>query len=829
MPTPPTAPAPDCDWPEEEFTWPHEELAAVADDEPLADPPGNRDEQWDWGMPMLDWSDDNAAERSPDTGSRPAAGSRPRPERAQPRSFHPTSPAQGAVPQPAQRRIQEPSRRPYREALAEALQREPRPETPRAVESRHAANAKPCASRTTATRRPASAAPTGGEEAIIAARREEAVAKARQQYLAEIRRQQTVIRARLQYALAELRYKAPPPALLPQPIGARSARTTVPGQAQQMPPPRPSQAGHDGAPPNIVAVAIRSVKRAGVAAGLFSLFTNILTLVGPLFMMGAYQSAPDSIPPLLALSVLLVALYGALALLDMLRGQIIKRAAGRLDTQLGPAMREALRYRLAAGKGIPDGPLRDIASLRQFMSGLGPATFLDLPWAPISLLLITMMHWSLGLITGIGMLVMAAIAIASEIETRALLRDGIQAREEAARLAPESSNDSEATGATETTDPIGIRWHAARRRADDAMRRAGDHMSAFALKSTIVCMVMQSVLLAAGALLLIGHGISSGVMIAVAVIGGKAFGPIGGAVSQWRGLIAARDALGRLETLRKRYPTQPKRLLLPAPKGRIDVRDLQVTPPDAKAPVIQQISFTLKAGEALGVIGACMAGKSALALALTGLGTPNCGWVRLDGADLRMLKRDELGPKVGYLPQTVELCDGTVGQNIARFDPNATLDSIVRAAEKAGIRDMIAGLPDRYNFNVGENGLRLSAAQRQCIGLARAVFGDPALVVLDEPANLDVPGKVALHQTVTALKASRTTVIVITHRPDALGAVDHILVLEQGKPRAFGRKSRVLKVLASKDGKPAVAARPRTAASTRAAKVTPVLKAAKKA
>ena len=264
------------------------------------------------------------------------------------------------------------------------------------------------------------------------------------------------------------------------------------------------------------------------------------------------------------------------------------------------------------------------------------------------------------------------------------------------------------------------------------------------------------------------------------------------------------------------------------------MRDLQVTPPGAEVPVIEQISFTLKAGAALGVIGASTAGKSALASALTGLPTPNCGWVRVDGADLRLLSRDELGPKVGYLPQTIELCYGTVGENIARFDPNATPDSIVRAAEKVGIHDMIAGLPDGYNFKVGENGLRLSAAHRQHLGLARAVFGDPVLVVLEDPAKLDAFGKAALHQTVTALKASRTTVILITHRRDALDAIDHILVLEEGKPRAFGRKSKVLKVvLTRKDGKPvsgpAVAARAGTTLPPRTAKVTPVLKVAKKA
>jgi PrtD family type I secretion system ABC transporter len=776
-------------------------------------------------MPVLDWGEENAAKRCPEVVSRPAFRPGRRPEPASPRPFRP-QPARGTAPHPAQTRIQEAGRRQYREALAEALQQQPQREARRKADAKLAAKPKPRASKAEAALRHAPATGAGREEAINAARHEDASARAREQDLANIRRQQDAIRARLAYALAELRYQAPPPPL-PQPTSARRAHTRLPGP--QTPPPRLPQARHDGVSPNIAAVAIRSVKRAGIAAGLFSLFTNLLTLGGPLFLMGAYEFVPDRIPTLVALGALLMALLAALAFLDMLRGQILNRAASHLDTQLGPAMSDALRYRLATGKAIPNGPLRDIASLRQFLSGSGPATFLDLPWAPISLLLITMMHWSLGVITGIGMLVMAAIALKSETCTRALLQDGRQASEEATRLALEMSQDIEAAAAMETTDPVGIRWREAKQRADEAMRRASERLGAFASASRTARMVMQSVLLGAGALLLVGHEISSGMMIAVSVIGGKALGPIGGAISQWRGLIGARDAFGRLETLHKRYPAQPKQLLLPAPKGRIEVHGLQVTPADAEVPAIKQISFTLKAGEALGVIGVSGAGKSALAGALAGLTTPNGGWVRLDGADLRILNRDELGRKVGYLPQDVELCEGTVGENIARFDPNATRDAIVQAAKKAGIHDMVAGLPGGYDFNVGEDGLRLSAAQRQQIGLARAVFGDPVLVVLDEPANLGTLGRAALHQTVTALKACRTTVILITHRPDALGVVDHVLVLEAGKPRAFGRKSKVLSVLAAKDSKPVGAARAGTARPARTAKVTPVLKAAKKA
>ena len=902
----PSAPAADSDWLQQDFNWPHEEFAPIANDRGRPSSPRNQGEQRNWGMPFVDWGDRNPPRPSPEAVSRPAARSQPRPEAAPARPFHSppvqhtapppaqrcnpepsrqphrealaeplkrpplpdakrqveardaakanpdasntkaapqralapeaapgrpfhSPPVQGTAPAPTQRRNSEPSRQPHRQALAAPLKRQPLPEAKRQTEARDTAKAKPKASSARAAPLRAPATEAGREEAITEARqKEEAVARARQQFLTKIRRQQAAIRAHLQYALAELRYEAPHPPLLPQPAGVRRARAMVPGQAQQTPP--SSQTGHHGVPPNIVSVAIRSMKRAGIAAGLFSLFINILTLAGPLFMMGAYEVAPDSIPSLLVLGGLLLVLYGALALLDALRGMIVKRAADRLDTQLGPATCEALRHRLATGKRIPNGPLRDLASLRQFMSGSGPATFLDLPWAPISLLIITMMHWSLGLITAIAMLVMAAIAVTSEAGTRALLQDARQASEEATSLALESRHDITATGARETADAIRIHWREARQRAETAMRKAGERMSAFASTSMIIRTIMQSVLLAVGMLLLIGQEISSGIMIAVAVISGKALGPVGEAISEWRGLICAHDAFGRLEALHRRYPAQPQRLLPPPPKGRIEVRDLQVTPQDAEIPVLRQIGFTLKGGETLGVIGVGVAGRSALASALAGRGTPNCGWVRLDGADLRMLDPNELGAKVGYLRQAVELSEGTIGENIARFDVNATRDAIVRAAKTAGVHDMIAGLPGRYDFKVGENGSGVSATQRQCLGLARAVFGNPVLVVLDEPADLDAPGKAALDQTMTALKASRTTVILITHRQDALDAVDHILMLEQGKPRVFGKKSKVLGALARKDSKavsvPAAKASARTMPPNW---IAPVLKAVRKA
>jgi ATP-binding cassette subfamily C protein EexD len=586
-----------------------------------------------------------------------------------------------------------------------------------------------------------------------------------------------------------------------QQAAARRAPEPDPRRSQELGPraaPRRQESTLEQ-PVDIFDSALESVKKALYAAGIFSLFSNILTLAGPIYMLQVYDRVltSGSIPTLVALSVLLVVLYGALALLEMLRGQILNRIAGRIDTQLGPATLEALpRHRLATGKAVADEPLRDLATLRSFISGSGPATFFDLPWAPIFFLIICLMHWSLGILTLLGMAVMVGIAVANEVGTRTLTLEGRKAMEKANKLALESGRNMEATVAMGMMDPIVTRWQIAQQRADAAMRKAGDRSAAYSSASKVFRMFMQSVLLAAGALLVIEQQISSGMMIAVSIIGGKALGPLGGAVSGWRGLIGARDAYDRLKNFHKRYPVEPKRLSLPAPKGRIEVRNLTVTPPGSELPILKDISLTLDAGQALGVIGASAAGKSTLARALIGLWPPDRGSVRLDGADLRMWNRDELGPKVGYLPQMIELFDGTVAQNISRFYPNASSESIFRAAEKVGIHDMIVDLPDGYNFKVGENGSRLSAGQRQRLGLARAVFGDPVLVILDEPnANLDVHGEAALHRALKALKTINTTVIMITHRPSALDVVDHILVLDKGEVRAFGEKSKVLQVL----------------------------------
>jgi PrtD family type I secretion system ABC transporter len=363
-------------------------------------------------------------------------------------------------------------------------------------------------------------------------------------------------------------------------------------------------------------------------------------------------------------------------------------------------------------------------------------------------------------------------------------------------MATESGRNTEAMVAMAMTEPIVDRWRYAHGIADDMLRRAGDRMVAFSTATRTLRLFVQSGLLAIGAVLVIKQMITPGMMIAVSIIGGRAVAPVGQAVAQWRGLLAAREAFSRIKGMLRAHPTEAIKMSLPPPQGRIELGRVCAAPPGTERPVLKDISFALDAGEALGVIGPSAAGKSTLAHVLLGLWRPQSGSVRLDGSDLGVWNRHDIGRRIGYVPQDVELFDGTIAQNISRFYPDATADAICHAAGRAALHDYIVSLPEGYNMRIGAGGSRLSAGQRQRIGLARAIYGDPVLVVLDEPnANLDAPGEAALLHTLRSLKASGTTVILITHRPAGLDLVDRLLVLDRGEIRALGPKSSVVKIL----------------------------------
>jgi ATP-binding cassette, subfamily C, type I secretion system permease/ATPase len=545
--------------------------------------------------------------------------------------------------------------------------------------------------------------------------------------------------------------------------------------------------------------ALKSVQRALVSAGIFSLFSNILMLAGPLYMLQIYDRVltSQSMATLIALTVLLIVLYVALGFLEGVRGQILNRLAGRLDRVLGPATLEGMsRYRLETGTAMADEPLRDLAALRHFLSGPGLPALFDVPWTPLFLALAFVMHWTLGVFTLLAAGLMMILALMNEASTKSLMRQAKSAHDFATRLAIESGRNNEAMVAMGMTGAIVDRWRYAQDQADKLMLRAGDRATGYGTVTRTLRLFLQSGLLGVGAVLAIEQIITPGMMIAASIIGGRALAPVGQVVSQWRGLLSAREAYSRLKKFHSHFPPEPQKTSLPPLRGSIEVRRISAGPPDRQSPVLKDISFKIESGTILAVLGPSAAGKSTLARVLLGLWQPHSGSVCLDGADIRLWNRAELGRSIGYLPQSVELFDGTVAQNIARFYPDATASTVQRAAKRAGVHEHILELSEGYDTRIGEGGSRLSSGQRQRIGLARAIYGDPSVIILDEPnANLDLLGEAALQQALASLKASGTTVILITHRPSVLESVDFVLMLDQGQLRGFGPTASVVEFL----------------------------------
>jgi ATP-binding cassette subfamily C protein EexD len=352
--------------------------------------------------------------------------------------------------------------------------------------------------------------------------------------------------------------------------------------------------------------------------------------------------------------------------------------------------------------------------------------------------------------------------------------------------------NAEALEAMGMLGPIQQRWLERHKGVLSLQALASDRAGLLTATSKILRMLLQSLVLGLGAYLAIEHVTTPGVMIAAMILSGRALAPIDQLIGTWRQFVSARTAYGRLRELLKTVPVRPRRMSLPPPRGDLLVEQTVATPPGAGAPVLKGISFAAAAGESVGIIGPSAAGKSTLARVVLGVWSLQAGKVRIDGADVSQWNRDELGPHVGYLPQDIELFDGTVSENIARFG-TVDADKVVEAARKAGVHEMILRLPKGYDTPIGEGGAVLSGGQRQRVGLARALYGDPVLVVLDEPnSNLDDQGELALLQAMAALKAAGQTLLIISHRPNVLSGVDKILVLREGQVQTFGPRDQVL-------------------------------------
>lgn len=542
--------------------------------------------------------------------------------------------------------------------------------------------------------------------------------------------------------------------------------------------------------------------------GGFSLIINLLMLTGPLFMILVYDRAlpSGSVPTLIGLSVLMVGLYAAFGFLSLVRSRILVRIGNRVGNRLQERVFTAqLEQTAQQGGAKGQDANRDLNTIREFMGGPTPAVLFDAPWTPIYLGVAYILHPWLGYAGLAGVVFLVMVALLNNFLTQRGAKSSNTDQARANRAMTDISRNSEVIGAMKMGGDLYERWSTLQNRALSSQSRTSDLASGLSTLSRTVRMLLQSAVLGLGAYLAIGGDLSAGSIIAASVIVGRALAPAEQAISGWRQCVAANAARKRIDTVLRANPVRPDTITLPKPKGDIHLQSVFAAAPGQTLPMLKNVSFSLQAGEALAIIGPSGSGKSTLARVLTGAWPTLRGNVRIDRADIQDWNALQLREAVGYLPQTVELFDGTVRENIARFQPDAKDEDIVKAAMRANAHDLILSMPKSYDSPLGEGGSALSGGERQRIGLARALFGDPAVVVLDEPnSNLDAAGMTALNMTVEELKNHKKTVILVAHRQGALALADKVLVVDKGQVSAFGPREEILNTYSQNRSRKAV-------------------------
>ena len=537
----------------------------------------------------------------------------------------------------------------------------------------------------------------------------------------------------------------------------------------------------------------------GAVAGVVALsaVANMLALTGSLYMLQIYDRVlpSRSIPTLIGLTILMIGLYAVFGILDLLRGKILAGLGTRIDREWRAKVFAAvlqMQLRTEAGNSRHQ-PVRDLDQIRNFVAGPGLIAILDIPWLPIYLALIFLLHPLLGLAATVGALVLAAFAALTELRSRRPAEQSSRSAASRQTFLETARRNSELIQALGLSRRMQARWHEQSEELAGAQTHAQSVTRGLGAASRAFRLILQSILLGIGAYVVIQGEATGGIIIACSIMASRALAPIEGAIANWRGVIAARQSYERLGKLLANAPDKAEPLTLPRPKDSLVVQGLLVAAPGQQRPILQNIGFTLRAGDGLGVVGPSASGKSTLARALAGAWQPLRGAIRLDGAALDQWDAEALGRDIGYLPQDIELFDGSVADNIARLDPNASSEAVIAAAAAAGVHAMILGFPDGYSTRIGEGGANLSGGQRQRIALARALYGDPFFVVLDEPnSNLDTEGDAALASAIAGVCARGGIVVVIAHRPAALSAVNKMAVLAGGQLQAFGPKEEVL-------------------------------------
>ncbi len=533
-----------------------------------------------------------------------------------------------------------------------------------------------------------------------------------------------------------------------------------------------------------------------ISVGFFSLFINFLMLVPAFYMLQVYDRviATGSHSTLLMLTLILTLLLATMGGLEWVRSRIMVRLSTRLDLILGPRLYEASFKQALASGGMQASaqPLSDLTGLRQFITGNGLFAFFDAPWLPIYLAVMFLFHPWFGWFAVGCALVLVALAYLNEHLTNAALLEANKQNLTATAFTQKNLRNAEVVDSMGMLGMLRERWQAMNHQVLALQGVASDRGGSIAALSKTFRLLVQSLILGLGAYLAIEQEITPGLMIAGSILLGRALAPIDQMIGAWKGFSAARGQYARLDALLKQVAAEPERMSLPVPCGEVSAENLVVVPPGAQKPVLAGLNFHVAAGDAVGIIGPSASGKSTLARALLGIWPAAQGKVRLDGADVFAWNREELGQHVGYLPQDVELFEGSINENIARFGPVDPV-AVVEAARLAGVHELILKLPQGYDTVIGATGGGLSGGQRQRIGLARAVYRRPRLIVLDEPnSNLDDVGERALSEAIAKLRQAGCTLFVITHRTSVLNVLDKLMVLREGALAMFGPRDKVL-------------------------------------
>lgn len=542
--------------------------------------------------------------------------------------------------------------------------------------------------------------------------------------------------------------------------------------------------------------ALKLCKGGFISVAGFSMVINFLMLVPVIYMLQLY----DRVVPtgnestLLMLTVIMLVLFITMGSLEWVRSQILVRVSTRLETLLNQRLFDvAYKQSLyTGGQRASSQPLDDLTSLRQFMTGNGLFAFFDAPWMPFYIAVMFLFHPWYGWVSVFTAIVLIIIAIINEKVTSKTLSDANALAITGRSLVNKNLRNAEVIESMGMLGNVRQKWIEGSYKILELQSRASSKAGLITSLSKVFRLSSQSLILGLGAYLVIQQEITPGLMIAGSILLGRALAPIDLMIGSWKGFISARNQYKRLNELLLQIPAEKEKMALPIPEGRLDTEGAVIIPPGAKVPIIKGISFTIEQGQSVAIIGPSGAGKSTLVRALLGIWPAANGKVRLDGADVFTWDREALGPYIGYLPQDIELFEGSISENIARFS-GVESEQVVAAAKMADVHEMILRLPEGYDTVIGASGGTLSGGQRQRIGLARALYGNPVLVVLDEPnSNLDEQGEIALANAIQRLKEQNTTVVIVTHRNNILSQVDNLLILKEGVLASYGPREQVL-------------------------------------